>query len=343
MTRPKPTQSYRSKTQPQSTFSNTKKENIKRTGNIHQFPSSKPASSSTRLWRPALSTACTSILWHPSGRTIGPFCGKMGGNYRQQMGPLYHTTRIQDNIQQNSSFVICSDQNESVLLPVYQRRDQKPSQQTGSGKGTESGNSQLLFPDLPSSKKEWKVTFDHRPFFIEPIHIETVFQNGDSQVSKTSDETQWLGCLHRLNRCIPTRSDTSSIQEVSSILLRRSGLSLHGLTIWNVSKSVDIFETDGRYSSISMPTCHISLSIPRRLADQRSDSQPFDYSDKILHSDYSKSRFSSKSEEIGSFSSQKFTSIGIEFLTQQNLVRVPSDRVKNLLLTIKKFLSFKHV
>ena len=49
ITRPKPTQSYRSKTQPQSTSSYTKKENIKRTGNIRQFPSSKPASYSTRL------------------------------------------------------------------------------------------------------------------------------------------------------------------------------------------------------------------------------------------------------------------------------------------------------
>ena len=51
-----------------------------------------------------------------------------------------------------------------------------------------------------------------------------------------------------------------------------------------------------------MPTCHISLSIPRRLADQKSDSQPLDYSDKILHSNYSKSRFSAKSQEIGSVS-----------------------------------------
>ena len=152
---------------------------------------------------------------------------------------------------------------------------------------------------LPSSKKEGKVTFDHRPFFIEPIHKETVFQNGDSQVSKTSDETQRLGCLHKCNRCIPTHSDTSSIQEVSLFRLRRSGLSLQGLTIRNVSKSVDIFET-GRYSSVSTPTCHISLPIPRRLADQKSDSQPFDYSDKILHSNYSKSRFSAKSKEIGS-------------------------------------------
>ena len=337
MTRPKPTQSYRSKTQPQSTSSHTKKENIKRTGNIRQFPSSKPASSSTRLWRPALSTACTSVLGHSRGRTNGPFCGKMGGNYRQQMGPLYRTTRIQDTIQQNSSFAICSDQNESILLPVYQRRDRNPSQQTGSGKGTESGNSRLLFPVLPSSKKERKVTFDHRPFLIEPMHKETVFQNGNSQVSKTNDVTQRLGCLHRLNRCIPTRSDTSSIPEVSSFRL------LHGLTVRNVSKSVDIFETDGRYSSVSTPTCHISFSIPRRLADQKSDSQPFDYSDKILHSNYSKSRFSAKSKEIGSLSFSEIHLIGMEFLTQLNLVRVPTDRVQNILLTIKKFLSFKHV
>ena len=122
----------------------------------------------------------------------------------------------------------------------------------------------------------------------------------ETVVGKTSDETQRLGCLHRLNRCIPTRSDTSSIPEVSSFHLQRSGLSLHGLTARNVSKSVDIFETDGRYSSVSTPMCHISLPIPRRLADQKSDSQPFDYSDRILHSNYSKSRFSAKSQEIGS-------------------------------------------
>ena len=43
------------------------------------------------------------------------------------------------------------------------------------------------------------------------------------------------------------------------------------------------------------------------------------------------------------FPSQKFTFIGMEFLTQQNLVRAPTDCVQNLILTIKKFLSFKHV
>ena len=124
-------------------------------------------------------------------------------------------------------------------------------------------------------------------------------QSFKMETVKSVRQAMRLGCLHRLNRCIPTCSDTSSIPEVSSFRSRRSGLSLHGLTVRNVSKSVDILETDGRYSSVSTPTCHISLPIPRRLADQKSDSQPFDYSDKILYSNYSKSRFSAKSQEIG--------------------------------------------
>ena len=272
-----------------------------------------------------------------------PICGKMGGNNRQQMGPLYRTKRIQDTIHQNSSFVICSDQNESILLPVSQRRDRKSSQQTGSGKGTESGNSQLLFPDIHCAKKERKVSFNIRPVFIKPLHRETSIQNGDSQIGKTSDETQRLGCLHRFNRCISTCADTSSIQEVSSFRTRRSSISLFGPTVRNVPKSVNFLETDGRYCSFSTPTCHISFSIPRRLADKKSDSQPSDYSDKDLHSNYSKPRFLPNLKKSDLFPAQKFTFIGMEFLTQQNLVRVPADRVQNLILTIKKIMSAKHV
>ena len=211
---------------------------------------------------------------------------------------LYRTKRSQDTIHQNSSFVICSDQNESILLPVSQRRDRKSSQQTGSGKGTESGNSRLLFPDIPCAKKERKVSFNIRRVFIKPLHRETSIQNGDSQIGKTSDETQRLGCLHRFNRCISTCADTSSIQEVSSLRTRRSSISLFGPTVRNVPKSINFLETDGRYCSFSTPTCHISFSIPRRLTDKKSDSQPSDYSDKDLHSNYSKPRFSAKSQEV---------------------------------------------
>ena len=144
--------------------------------------------------------------------------------------------------------------------------------------------------------------FDNRPLFIKPIHRETSIQNGNSQIGKTSDETQRLGFFHRFNRCIPTRANTSSIQEVSSLRTRRSSISLFGPTVRNVPKSVNFFETDGRYCSFSTPTCHIRFSIPRRLADKKSDSQPTDYSDKLLHSNYPKPRFSAKSQEVRSLS-----------------------------------------
>ena len=144
--------------------------------------------------------------------------------------------------------------------------DQSPSQETGSGKVTESGNSLLLFLDIPCTKKEWKVTANNRCIFTEWIHKETIFQNRDSQVGKTVDGEQQLGCFHRFQRCIPSRSDTSSVQKVSSVRLRRSNIPVHSLTSWNVAKSVDIYQADECYSSASASTYHLSLSIPRRLA-----------------------------------------------------------------------------
>ena len=71
-----------------------------------------------------------------------------------------------------------------IFFTVTQRRDRSPSQETGSGKGTESGNTRFLFPDIPCTKKERKVTANKRSIFIEPIHKETSIQNGDSQVCK---------------------------------------------------------------------------------------------------------------------------------------------------------------
>ena len=79
------------------------------------------------------------------------------------------------------------------------------------------------------------------------------FKMGNSQIGGTSDETQRMGCLHRLDRCIPPRSDTSSIQEVSSLRTRRSSLSLLSLTVRNIPKSINFLETDGRYCSFSTP------------------------------------------------------------------------------------------
>ena len=161
----------------------------------------------------------------------------MGKINRQQMGPLYCSKQFQDTIQVNSSPVVTSDKAESIFLTITLRRDRNSSPETGSGKGTRSGNSQLLFPTIPCTKKEWKVMSSKRSFFTEPIYRETTIVDGDSQVSKTIDCEQRLGCLHRLDRCLPSHSDSSSIQKVSSVHLQRSDMSIHGLTfgtsLWN--------------------------------------------------------------------------------------------------------------
>ena len=74
----KKNQLYRSKNQSQSFMSNTKKDFPKRSNNIKQFPSSKHVSSSTKFWKPILSTAYPTTPRFSSGRKIGLLCGTMG-------------------------------------------------------------------------------------------------------------------------------------------------------------------------------------------------------------------------------------------------------------------------
>ena len=109
----------------------------------------------------------------------------MGRIDRQQVGPLYHLKRVQDPIQVSSSLIGCSDKSESVFLPVIARRNSGASEETGSGKGLESGNFRFLFPAIPSTQKERKSTSRYRPYLAKSFYIQTTFQNGDSQVGTT--------------------------------------------------------------------------------------------------------------------------------------------------------------
>ena len=175
---------------------------------------------------------------------------------------LYHSKRVQDPIQVSSSPIGSYDKSESIFLPVITRRDWRTSQETGSGKSTKSGNSRLLFLAIPSAKKEWKVTPSNRSFFTKSVYKQTPFQAGDSQASKTIDNGQRLGCLHRSDGCIFSCTNTSD-QKIPSVCLRTSGLSVHCLTLRNIPKSVDFQEINGSNSSALTATCHISLPIPR--------------------------------------------------------------------------------
>ena len=69
----------------------------------------------------------------------------------------------------------------------------------------------------------------NRAFLTKLVYKQTAFQDGDSQVGKTVDNGQRLGCLHRSDGCIFSCSDTSEIQKIPLVRLRISGLSVHGL------------------------------------------------------------------------------------------------------------------
>ena len=150
---------------------------------------------------------------YPSGRKVGPLCETVGRINKQQMGLLYRSTWIQDTIQGYSPSFINSDKSELIFFPVTVR-NHRASPETGSGKGTRSGNFRFLFPVIPCTKKEQKVTHGNRSFTIKSVHHETTLQNGDSL---SSDIVPRLDCLHRPDRCVPTCSVSSLIQKVSSV------------------------------------------------------------------------------------------------------------------------------
>ena len=147
-------------------------------------------------------------------------------------------------------------------------------------------------------KKNGKLRPIIRSFLTKSVYKQTVFQNGDSQVSKTIYNGQQLGCLHRSDGCISSCSDTSDIQKISLVYVRTAGLSVHSLTVRNVPKFMCLHTINGYNSSTLTSMCRISLSIPRRLANKRSDSQSTYLSHKIHSSNGTKSGFHTKSKEI---------------------------------------------
>ena len=79
--RPKSNQPYKPRSQSQSFAPSARKDFPSwRTSNSRQFPSSRPASSSTKFCKPSLSTACLTTSRYSGGRKIGPLCRILGRN-----------------------------------------------------------------------------------------------------------------------------------------------------------------------------------------------------------------------------------------------------------------------
>ena len=140
------------------------------------------------------------------------------------MGPLYRSRRFQDTILVNLLFLISLSYTSSPLLQE-EIADRLQKWAVERYKIRKLPVSQLFL--VPKKN-------GNRSFYTKSVHKETTIQDGDSQVNKTVDNGQRLGCLHRPVRCLSSCPHSSAIQEVPSVHLRRSGLPIYGLTFRNV-------------------------------------------------------------------------------------------------------------
>ena len=159
------------------------------------------------------------------------------------------------------------------------------------------------------------------------MYKQTAFQDGDSQVSKTVDNGQRLGCLHRSDRCISSCSHTYDIRKYLRFVHEHKVFQFTALP-FKMSLSMDFHKINGSNSSALTTSCHVFLPIPRRLANKRSNSQSTNLSHKILPSNGTESRLHTKSKEIRLDTSTEIYlyRYGISDLTEH---RVLADRVES--------------
>ena len=105
---------------------------------------------------------------------------------------------------------------------------------------------------------------------------------------------------------------------------------------------MDFHQVDGRDSGTSSTAYHLSICITRRVANKKFDSQSTNSSDKILPSSTSRSRFYSKSKEIGINTISEFH-VHRRRISDAIKFSQGSRRVQTLILTIKSILSCKQV
>ena len=129
----------------------------------------------------------------------------MGRIDRQQVGPLYRPKRVQDPFQVSSSPIGRSDKSESIFLPVIWLLREEIAEllkqwdvESVRNPGTQDFYTRLFL--VP--KKNGKLRPVINIFFAKSVCKQTAFQDGVSQVSKTVDNGQRLGCLHRSDGCI---------------------------------------------------------------------------------------------------------------------------------------------
>ena len=241
------------------------------------------------------------------------------------MGPFYHSKRFQDSIQVSSSSFGSSNKSESIFLPVVTRRDHRTSQETGSGKGTGSGNSRLfsLLFLLPKKSGKLRPVIDlsllNQYINKQPFMMETV-----KSVSQSIIVNDWAVSIDLMDAYLHIPIHPIS-RKYLWFVYGHQAFQFTAL-LFGMSPSPQIFTK--LMEVIAAHLRHRVIFLFPYLDDWLI--RDLIRNQLISHTKYclqmvQNQGFISNLKKSDLIPTQKFTFIGIEFLTQQNIVRVLAD------------------
>ena len=110
--------------------------------------------SDRRHW--SISSTAVSSKGSSSRRTPGPFCKRVGKNNSRQMGPFCRKARLQNSFRQETDPFLISTVLQTGRKSCFRRRGPEAPPKEGSGEH-KPGRSRFLLPNFPSSEKDGKL------------------------------------------------------------------------------------------------------------------------------------------------------------------------------------------
>ena len=295
----------------------------------NSFPQdSKHASSSTKFWNPTLSTAHLATARCSSGRKIGLLCGTMGRVNRHSK--VRNGFRIPFRLTPPLSIVPIS----LIFLPVKKRRDRTCSPKTCSR--TPSFYSRLSL--VPKENGKLHPVIDlilnqyirKQPFKLEAVKsVRQLILANNWAVSIDLRDAYLHVLIHLQSRKYFRFMFRHQVFPFTVLPFRMS------LSPWIFTILMDVIAAHFHQHAIS-PFLYLDDWLTKDLIRNRL----------ISHTIYCLQTVQSLSfipnlKKSDLIPAQKFTWIGMEFLTQLNIVRVPADRVDSLILSRHSFLRLK--
>ena len=197
----------------------------------------------------------------------------MGTDYSGSLDPSDSQGRLCDPLRSQTS-PFSSSHRSDIETPFSPRSGSIPSGQKGSRKGNGSDVSRVLQPSLLSSEEERPVSTCHRSVQTQRVLGQSIFQDGDSSFHPGFHQTVALGCFFGPFGCLLPRPYSPQMQEVPSLLLRRSGPSVPGHALRTGNSPQSFYQTHGGGRSIPPTTGDSTSSVLRRLASSSSQPSP---------------------------------------------------------------------